>query len=328
MKVGAFAVWFRERPFEEALDLLVSVGIQAVEVGTGGYMGNEHAKPGEILADAAKFQAFRHAVDSRGLIVSALSCSGNPLHPRAEIAQQHRRDFRDSVLLAERLGVAAVGAFAGCPGDWEGAQHPNWITSTFPGENAEILEWQWKEKVIPYWREEAAFCQQHGVKIAIELHPGFVAFNPASVLRLREAVGETIGVNFDPSHLWWQQIDPIEAVRELGSAIFHVHAKDIVIDQTNTRRNGVLDLPLTDRILDRPWVFRTVGYGHDAQFWRALISQLRLVGYDHVLSIELEDPLISKREGLGKAARLLNEAIVVEPVDTPWWGPARQNSSR
>jgi sugar phosphate isomerase/epimerase len=319
MKVGAFAIWFGERPFEEALDLFVSVGLQAVEVGTGGFMGNVHCKPSEILADETKLRAFRRSVESRGLVISGLSCSGNPLHPRAEIAEQHQRDFRDSVLLAERLGVAAVGAFAGCPGDSAGARHPNWVTSTFPSEYGEILDWQWNEKVIPYWRKEATFCQEHGIKIAIELHPGFVCYNPSTLLRLREAIGETIGVNFDPSHLWWQQVDPIEAVRELGSAIYHVHAKDIVIDPSNTQRNGVLDLPRGDRILDRPWVFRTVGYGHDAQWWRALISQLRLVGYDHVLSIEPEDPIIAKGEGLAKAARLLTEAMIVDAADAPWW---------
>jgi sugar phosphate isomerase/epimerase len=319
MKVGAFAIWFGERPFEEALDLFVSVGLQAVEVGTGGFMGNVHAKPGELLTDEGKLQAFCRTVESHGLVISGLSCSGNPLHPRDDIARQHRRDFRDTVLLAERLGVAAVGAFSGCPGDGEGAQHPNWVTSTFPGEFREILDWQWNEKVIPYWREEVAFCREHGVKVAIELHPGFVCFNPSTLLRLRDAVGDTIGVNFDPSHLWWQQVDPLEAVRELGPSIYHVHAKDIVIDLTNTRRNGVLDLPRAEGLLERPWLFRTVGYGHDAQWWRALVSQLRLVGYDHVLSIEPEDPLISKREGLAKAARLLNEAIVVDPADAPWW---------
>jgi sugar phosphate isomerase/epimerase len=321
VKVGAFAIWFRERPFEEALDLLVEAGCTAVEVGTGGFMGDNHAKPGELLADAAKLRAFRHAVESRHLTVSALSCSGNPLHPQEAIAQKHREDFRNSVRLAAELGVAAVGVFAGCPGDHDGALHPNWVTSTFPGEFNDILDWQWNAKVIPYWQEEAAFCRAHGVKIAVEMHPGFVAYNPATVLRLRAAVGDEIGVNYDPSHLWWQQIDPIEAVRELGPAIFHVHAKDIVIDPTNTRRNGVLDPPGSKGVLERPWVFRTVGYGHDAQFWRGLISQLRLVGYDHALSIEPEDPIIAKREGLFKAARLLNEALVVEPVGHPWWEP-------
>jgi sugar phosphate isomerase/epimerase len=319
MKVGAFAVLLGARPLEEALAYLKSLGLGAVEIGTGGYVGDVHAKPAELLADSGQLAAFERVIAQSGLEISALSCHGNPLHPQAAIANTHRQQFRDTVLLAERLGVGAVVTFSGCPGDSDNARHPNWVTCPWPTDFTEIVNWQWQEKVIPYWREEAAFCRAHNVRVAIELHPGFVVYSAATMLRLRDAVGDVIGANYDPSHLFWQGTDPIEVIRVLGSAIYHVHAKDTAIDPINTRRNGVLDTTPYSQIAERSWVFRTVGYGHGVEFWKQLVSALRLVGYDHVLSIEHEDGLLSPREGLEKAARLLQEAVVTEQPGAMWW---------
>jgi sugar phosphate isomerase/epimerase len=319
MKVGAFAVLLRARPLEEALAYLKSLGLDAVEIGTGGYIGDAHAKPAELLADAGRLAAFERVIAQSGLEISALSCHGNPLHPQAEIANAHRRQFRDTVLLAERLGVSAVITFSGCPGDSDNALHPNWVTCPWPTDFTEVVNWQWQEKVIPYWREEAEFCRAHGVRVAIEMHPGFVVYSASTMLRLREGVGEVIGANYDPSHLFWQGADPIEVIRTLGSAIYHVHAKDTAIDPINTRRDGVLDTTPYNQIARRSWVFRTVGYGHGVEFWKQLVSALRLVGYDHVLSIEHEDGLLSPREGLEKAAKLLQEAVVTEQPGAMWW---------
>ena len=319
MKVGAFALLLNDRPLEEALDYLKAMGLEAVEIATGGYVGDKHCKPAELLQDPDRLRIFRRAVAERGLQVSALSCHGNPLHPREEIAAAHRRQFRDTVLLAEQIGVDRVVTFSGCPGDSEQARFPNWVTCPWPDEFSQIVAWQWEEKVLPYWREEAAFCRGHGVHVAIEMHPGFVVYNPGTLLRLREAVGEEIGVNYDPSHLFWQGVDPIEAVRALGPAIYHVHAKDTAIDPQNARRDGVLDTkPYADEA-NRSWIFRTVGYGHGMEFWKGLVSALRLVDYDYVLSIEHEDSLMSIREGLEKAAHLLKEAVITEPAGRMWW---------
>ena len=319
MKVGTFAVLLGKRPFEEALDYLKSLGIEAVEIGTGGYVGDAHCKPAELLADSGRLDAFRRVIEGRGFQVSALSCHGNPLHPQEEIASRHHRQFRDTVLLAERLGVQNVVTFSGCPGDQEGAKHPNWVTCPWPPDFEQIVAWQWEEKVIPYWREQAAFCREHGVRVAIEMHPGFVVYSASTALRLREAVGETIGANFDPSHLFWQGADPVEVVRALGPAIYHVHAKDTAIDAHNTRIDGVLDTKPYSDIANRSWVFRSVGYGHGAEFWKSLVSALRLVGYDDVLSIEHEDGLMSVHEGLSSAAQLLKEAVIGEPAGAMWW---------
>ena len=216
MRIGIFLVLFSKRPFAEALDYVKGVGCDTVEIGTGGYIGNAHCKPAEILGTTSAIEAFRQAVSSRGLEISALSCHGNPLHPNRERARVHDKDFRNSVRLAAALGVKNVITFAGCPGDSETAQRPNWVTCPWPPDFRETVEWQWRERVIPYWQDAAAFARKQGVRVAIELHPGFVVYHTESFWRLRDAVGDTIGVNFDPSHLFWQQMDPLVCVRELG----------------------------------------------------------------------------------------------------------------
>ena len=319
MKVGVFAVLFAQRPFEEVLDYIKATGCDAVEIGCGGYPGDAHCKPAELLADAGARDRFKAALDDRGIEISALSCHGNPLHPDRALAGAHDAAFRDTVRLASELGVGTVVTFSGCPGDSDASTAPNWVTCPWPPHFLETLEWQWTEKVGPYWSEAAEFAKAHGVRVAIELHPGFVAYHTESFLRLRAIGGETIGVNFDPSHLFWQGMDPLTCVRELGSSIYHVHMKDTWLDPANIRRNGVLDTkPYTDE-LHRSWIFRTVGYGHGQEFWRHLISELRLAGYDGALSIEHEDSLMSTSEGFTRAVSFLRESVITEQPSAAWW---------
>jgi sugar phosphate isomerase/epimerase len=328
MRVGVFSFVFQNLlPFEKALDWIAEVGATAVEFGSGGYvneLGTPYCTPRELLDDTKKLDGFCRSVAAHGLTISALSCHGNPLHPRQEIAARHRQDIRDSILLAQRIGVQNVVTFSGCPGDSENARYPNWITCPWPTDFTQMLEWQWNEKVIPYWREEAKFAAEHGgIRLALEMHPGFVVYNPETMLRLRNATSLLIGANFDPSHLFWQQIDPIAAVRALGDAIFHVHAKDTVIDPVNTPVNGVLDTkPYADEI-HRAWIFRTVGYGHDLKFWKDLVSNLRLVGYDGALSMEHEDSLMSLREGLQKGVAALKSLVLTDERGKPWFEEAK-----
>ena len=319
MQIGVFTVLFAQRPFEEALDYIKETGCQAVEIGAGGYPGNAHCDPERLLADDSARKAFQDAITSRGLEISALSCHGNPLHPDQAIAAAHDTVFRQTVELARVLGVPNVITFSGCPGESETSKRPSWVTCPWPTEFAETLDWQWSERVTPYWKEAGTFARDNGVRVAIELHPGFVAYHTESFWRLREIGGEAIGVNFDPSHLFWQQMNPLTCVRELGDAIFHVHMKDTWLDPANIRRNGVLDTkPYTDEI-NRSWIFRTVGYGHGDSFWRALISELRLAGYDGALSIEHEDSLLSINEGFTKAVQFLREHVVTERPGEAWW---------
>ena len=319
MKIGVFDPIFGGLEFEPMLDRIVEAGLGAVEIGTGNYPGDRHCKPAELLADDAACARFTDAVASRGLVISALSCHGNPVHPDRERAAHDDEVYRRTVQLAERLGVGVVNLFSGCPGDGPKASQPNWVTCAWPPEFSEIVRWQWDEVVIPYWLEAGAFAESHGVRLGFEMHPGFVVYNPATLLRLREAVGPVIGANLDPSHLFWQGIDPIVAIRELGPAIHHVHAKDTALDPQNVARNGVLDYGRYDDLANRSWVFRSVGYGHDALFWKRFVSALRVAGYDHVLSIEHEDSLASPDEGLAKAVATLKECVLTEPPAAMWW---------
>ena len=321
MKLGVLTVLYQQLPLEEALDKIAGMGAQAVELGTGNYPGNSHADPDALLEDPSEIKALKKAVESRGLLISALSQHGNPLHPDQGLASKAHDTWRKTVLLAEQLEVPVVNAFSGCPGDHEGARFPNWVTCAWPHDFQNVLEWQWKDCVIPYWTEQAAFARDHGVRIAFEMHPGFVVYNPETLLRLRDAVGPQIGANYDPSHLFWQGIDPVESIKQLGRAdsIFHVHAKDTYLDQTNIGLNGVLDTKSYDRILDRSWVFRTVGYGQGDKVWRDIFSALRAADYDYVMSIEHEDSLMSIDEGLEKAIGFLNGLMIHEQPGEMWW---------
>jgi sugar phosphate isomerase/epimerase len=319
MKLGVFTVLFQDRPLEAVLDHVAEMGLQAVELGTGAWPGDAHCKPADLLGDSRRARAFRTAVESRGLTISGLSCHGNPLHPDKGIATGYDRVYRDTVRLASELEVPVVNLFSGCPGDCERSKYPNWVTCAWPPDYEAILRWQWESRVIPYWQEAGRFAEEHRVKLAFEMHPGFVVYNPATLLRLREAVGPVIGANYDPSHLWWQGMDPVASIRALEGAIYHVHAKDVCIDPFNTGVNGVLDSTPYGEISRRSWTFRTVGYGHDQLTWRNLVSTLRLVGYDYVLSIEHEDPLLSVDEGFGRAADFLNDVLLTEQPTAMWW---------
>lgn len=322
MKLGLFTVLFGRLPFEEMLDKVVGFKIEAVEIGTGNYPGDAHAKPDELLNDPQKLKHFKDAIESRGLVISGLSCHGNPLHPQEEVARKFHDTWRKTVLLAEKLGVDVINLFSGCPGDSDGSKYPNWVVCPWPTDFQEILKWQWEEKVIPYWQAEAKFAADHGVtRLAFEMHPGFVVYNPETLLKLRAAVGPSIGANFDPSHLFWQGIDPVKAIRALGKekAIYHFHAKDTYLDPVNIPVNGVLDTKSYANIEERAWIFRSVGYGMGEKVWRDIVSALHTVGYDHVLSIEHEDKLASIEEGLGKAVSLLREVILKEEPAQPWW---------
>jgi sugar phosphate isomerase/epimerase len=319
MKIGVFAVLFGDKPFEDTLDYLVELGVEAVEIGTGAYPGNAHCKPAALLKSDRQLQAFRQAVERRGLIISALSCHGNPLHPQRSVARAHHDVFLQTIELARRLDVGTVITFSGCPGGDPKAAQPNWIVAPWPPEFAAMLEWQWKERVKPYWKETARACRAAGVKVAIEMHPNFVAYNPETMLRLRDIAPRVIGCNFDPSHMFWQGVDVVAAIRALGDAIYHVHAKDCRIDRANTAVNGVLDAKKYTRELERSWIFRTVGYGNDAMVWKDIVTNLRLVGYDHVLSIEHEDSVMSAAEGLKKAIAFLKDVVIAEPAGQAYW---------
>ena len=325
MKIGIFTALFHDRSIDEALDAIAEAGIQAVELGAGAYPGSRHLDDvggvEHLIQDAGARKTLRQKIESRGLTLDSLSVHGNPLHPDRAIAEDHHKAFENGVLLAEALDLSVVNGFSGCPGDGPRAKNPNWVTCAWPDEYRDILDYQWKKVAIPYWKKQNRFLKQHNVKFAIEAHPGFIVYNPETILKLRDAAGTQIGANFDPSHFWWQGIDPIAAVRALGAAgaVFHVHAKDTRIDPYNAAINGTLDTKSYGDELHRSWVFRSVGYGHTLTWWRDFVSNLRMIGYDDVLSIEHEDSLMSNTEGLRKAMETLKASVIAEPAGAMTW---------
>ena len=320
MKLGVFTPVFSRLDVRSMLATVKSLGrVQALEIGTGGWPGCHHIDLDSLLGDTCRVKQYRTMIADAGLTISALSCHGNPLHPDRDIARTNDELFRKTVCLAQRLEVPVVVTFAGCPGDSDAAQHPNWITTPWPAEFLDVLEWQWEEKAIPYWTDAARFAGNHGIKVALEAHPGFLVYNVDTMLKLRAVVGPTLGINFDPSHMYWQGVDMPSAIRALGGAIFHVHAKDLAFDRQNTAVNGVLDVKSYRRITERSWLFRSVGWGHDELEWKRIVNALRLAGYDYVVSIEHEDALVSVDEGLRSAVDLLSRIILTEPPVDAWW---------
>ncbi len=316
MKVGVLNAPFSAQSLRETVTYLKNKGVQTIEIGCGGFPGKAQCNPKELLADDAKLQEFCDIIAKARLEISALSCHANHVHPNAEIAKQADEDFRDAVLLAEKIGVKTVITFSGCPGDGPNAQKPNWVTCPWPEDFTDVLDYQWNEVLIPYWKKTAAFAKEHGVNVAFEMHPGFCVYNTETMLRIRKECGDNIGANFDPSHLFWQGIDPVASIRALGKAIFHVHAKDCRIDDINTKVNGVLDTKHYGDEINRSWVFRTIGYGHNTEIWNAMISELQLIGYEGAVSIEHEDSYMSTEEGLDKAINFLKSVIIQDNKPT------------
>jgi sugar phosphate isomerase/epimerase len=320
MKLGLFTPVFGGLNAGEMLAKVRALEkVQAIELGTGGWPGHDHIDFDTLVADRAAAEQFRRMVDDAGLSISALSCHGNPLHPDPAIARGYDTVFRKTVCLASWMQVPVVVTFSGCPGDSDAARHPNWVTTPWPPEFLDVLNWQWEQKTIPYWREAASFAANHGVKVALEAHPGFIVYNVETLLKLRTAAGSNLGINFDPSHFFWQGVDVPSAIRALGDAIFHVHAKDVALDLQNVAVNGVIDTKTYRRMSERSWLFRSVGWGHDELTWKRIVSALRLVNYDYVMSIEHEDALASVDEGLKAAVDMLSRVVLAEPPVQAWW---------
>jgi sugar phosphate isomerase/epimerase len=320
MKLGLFTPIFQSLTLDELLvELRRYPSIQELELGTGCWPGASHLDVDALLANPEACSLLRRRLEDAGLSISALSCHGNPVHPKEEIARNDDAVFRKTVRLAQQLGVATVVTFSGCPGGGPADTTPNWITAAWPPEYVDALAWQWEERLIPYWRNAATFAANSGVRVALEAHPGFCVYNPETLLRLRTEAGPSIGINLDPSHLWWQGMDIPTVIAALGDAIFHVHAKDVAINPAARDRNGVLDTKSYHSMRDRAWLFRSVGWGHGELEWKGIVSALRLAGYDGVLSIEHEDALLSIHEGLSSAIAMLNCVFLHEPPVEPWW---------
>ncbi len=321
MDIGVLTVPLGDESIEDAFAYLDGIGVDAVELGVGGWPGEDHLPRGDTLDDDRAQAELDELLNEYGLRVSALATHNNPLHPDADRADEADRELREAIELADQLDVDVVTCFSGLPAGAPEDSTPNWITAPWPTEHAEAHEYQWDEVAIPYWRDLAEHADAHGVDVAIEMHPNMLVYEPTGMLALREATNDRIGANFDPSHLYWQGIDVTEAIRFLGDhdAIHHVHAKDTKVYDANARVKGVLDTDPYTAETGRSWLFRSIGYGHDEGHWKDVVSTLRMVGYEGALSIEHEDSLTSSREGLEKAVDVLHRAVFeTQPGDAYW----------
>jgi len=319
--IGVFDPAFPDLTLDQLVEKYASLGVEAAEIGTGGYPNNKHCPVNDLLEDPAKLKAWRKKFEDRNIQIATLSCHGNPVHPDRAIAERDAETFRRTVLLAEKLGVKVIVGFSGCPGGNANDTNPNWITYRWPPEYAAAQDWQWKEKVVPYWKQAARFAREHGVhRLALEMHPNFMVYNPLTLLKLRDAVGEEIGANNDLSHLFWQGCDPVEVIHMLGKqgAIFHAHMKDTTLYKDKVAKYGVLNFVFEKEDLKHASdAFRAVGYGHSATLWKDVIRAYMEVGYEGILSVENEDPILSGEVGVERALYVLKnvrEELLTEAV--------------
>lgn len=319
MKLGVMGALFGGMKLDDALDYCQKVGLDAIELPAGAYPGDPWGLVG-IHKNKAKLAELKAKIAARGLIVQGIAVHGNPVHPDKGIAAAHTEAMANAIPLAAEFQTVVVN-FSGCPGGCAEDKTPNFITCPWPDDYSKAADYQWNQVLIPFWAGWNGVAAKAGVKIAFEAHPGMTVHNPMDIVRLRNAAGTQLGANLDPSHFFWQGINPVEAARILGEAecIFHVHAKDCAIDPLNSSFIGNLDIRSYGEVKERAWVFRTCGFGHGDDFWKPFISMLRLYDYDGVISIEHEDSLMSTNEGFEKAVAYLKPMILREKAGAAWW---------
>ncbi len=308
MRIGMVTDSLGQLSLDELLQTAAELGIEMLEFPCGNWSSAPHVNLDAMLDSESMRAEFLAKLRGHGVSLSALNCSGNPLHP-GELGRRHQEVTAKTIRLAAMLGVGRVVMMSGCPGG-PGDANANWVTTAWPPEAARVLEWQWDQVLIPYWKGLVAAAKAAGLgRLCLELHGQQNVYNVETLLRLRDEVGPVVGANFDPSHLFWMGADPLAAIRALGPAIYHVHAKDTRVDPATASVNSLIDTKRMDRLLERSWSYVTLGYGHGVLWWREFCSLLRLVGYDDVLSIEHEDLLLPPIEGVRRSVELLRSAV-------------------
>ena len=307
IELGLYTDSLPDLGLEAALDLAAEIGATGVEIATGGQSSAPHLRIDELLGDAGRRAEFAAAFDSRGLRIAALNCSAWPLHPA--VGEEHVALIRSTIRLASELGVRKIVSMSGSPGDGPGTSTVNFVWYPWPADAVALLERQWAA-AIHLWQDLGAEAVAAGVeRIALELHPLHLVYNVPTLERLRDAVGPMIGANIDPSHLFWQQMDPVAVLRALGPAVHHVHLKDTEVVPDQVAIAGVLDQRSFHDPSNRAWVFRTTGSVHGRAFWTAFVAALREVGYDDVLAIENEDASLSPEAAVRQAARFMRSVL-------------------
>ncbi len=332
MKFGLYNAILHDRSLPEALKVIGDLGLTAIELNTGGFLPAVHVPNiDEILTSDAARDDFLAIFEGTGVEIGGLNCNGNPLHPNAVIGDKHAEDVRRSIRLANRLGQNRVVTMSGLPGGEPGAKYPNWEVNAWNSASLDVLEYQWGV-AAKYWSETDKLAVDNGVKVALELHPQNLVFNPSSMRELVERAGTTnIGVELDASHLFWQQMDPIAVVKNLGSLVVHAAAKDVRINP-HAAIEGVLDNsfrrlgPDENRTnlggdewanecpKNSAWAFVALGRGHDTAYWAEFIKALHEVDPNMILNIEHEDVSLGRIEGIEVAAKVLLDAAKIAGV--------------
>ena len=308
MRIGLNTDSLGHLPFDQMLETAAGLGVQTLEFCCGGWSSAPHVNLHLLLKNETERANFVAKIRDYGLEIDALNCSGNQLAP-GEGGKSNDLVIRNTIKLAECLGVRRIVMMSGLPGG-PGDQNANWITTAWPPECHDILRYQWEDVAIPYWRELVKDAHESGVEtICVEQHGHQLVYNTETLLKLRDAVGEMVGVNFDPSHALWMGGDPLRAIRRLRGAIYHVHAKDTRIDPDNSEINTLLETKPNEQVTQRSWNYVTLGYGHSELWWRDFVIQLKQNGYDDVLSIEHEDFSLPPVDGVRKSIELLRNVI-------------------
>jgi len=311
MKLALCTDVLADLPFTAMLDKVKSYGISGVEMTAGGWSPCPHVKTEELLSSPEKLEQFRQELAEREIRIVALNCSGNPLAP-GELGDTHTKSSYRAVELAAKLGVKKIVMMSGLPGGCAEDRTPNWITSTvsWPDYMPEVIRYQWNDVAIPWWKQFVRHAKQHGVEqIAIEEFPSQLVYNPTTLLRLRNAVDDMIGMNLDPSHLIAMGADPIAAARVLEGAVFHVHGKDARIERGLAEIDGLLEYQPVTNTKTRTWNYVAVGCGQDLKWWKEFFSVLRMTGYDGDVSLEMEDLTMSVEAGLQTSIDALNQTL-------------------
>ncbi len=314
MKIGMVTDSLGHLSFEAMLDSAAELDIRGLEFNAANWTSAPHLDLKQLVRSAPARKAFVDAIVSRGLELIALNANGNQLHPTDGARQS--ADLHDTIRLAGALGVDSVVLMSGLPEGADGDTMPNWVVSSWPPETQTMLKYQWEERLLPYWAKLAAFAKEQGVtKLAVEMHGNQLVYNVPTLLRLRAETGNIVGANFDPSHLMWMGADPLAAIDALGSAIYNIHAKDAFINKpvaalTSRLENGsLMDIPA------RAWSYITLGYGNGESWWRDFCYRLRMNGYDGWLSIEHEDVMLGREEGVRRSVELLKAVAPSDPGD-------------
>jgi sugar phosphate isomerase/epimerase len=327
MKLGVYTAILHDRPLDEALDVIAGLGLDAAEINAGGFLPPVHIPIDDVITSQAARDDYLGLFTSKGITLAGLNANGNPLHPNPVIGDKHAADLKRAIRAAGALGQTRVVTMSGLPGGEPGATVPNWVVNAWNTGALDVLDYQWDEVAVPFWKEIDKLAADHGVTVAIEMHPQNIVFNPPTLKRLVERTGATnVGAEMDPSHLFWQGMDPVAAVEYLGDLVVHAAAKDVRINAENCTIYGVLDerfrrLSPEENPLnlggheyvaewpqDSSWDFVALGRGHDVEFWTRFVEALRAVDPEMAINIEHEDTSLGRIEGLQVAADVLKRA--------------------